>query len=134
MKRWLASLLALTFGAPALADTTPQPGQWEYSIKMEMPGMPFAMPPMSVKQCLTETDAKRGAVYTDQKSDCKVENLKQSGGKVSYDVVCTGEHAVKGHYEFTVTPTSLDGVGTMDVQGQTMRHVMSGKYLGPCGK
>lgn len=134
MKSWIAPLLVLGVAVPAFADTTPQPGQWEYSIKMEMPGMPFSMPPVSVKQCLTEADAKSGAVYKDQKNDCKVENLKQSAGKVSYDVSCAGEHPVKGHYDFTYTPTSLNGVGTMDMQGQSMRHTMSGKYLGPCSQ
>jgi len=62
-----------------------------------------------------------------------ISNMKRSAGKVGYDVACTGEHAMTGHYDFTMTPTSMTGVGTMNMEGgQTMKQNMSAKRVGDC--
>src|SRR2546427_370880 len=76
-----------------------KPGEWSYSMKTEMPGMPFAMPAMTFKHCVTQEDADKGDAYRnskEQQGDCKTENLKQGKGSASYDVVCTGKHPMNG--------------------------------------
>jgi hypothetical protein len=128
----------LVVSGSVLAGASPmQPGQWDYSIKTEMPGVPFPMPPISYSHCLTADDVSKGSVASDpnQKGDCKTQNLKQAGSRISYDFVCTGEHPVKGHYEFDVTATTLAGTGSMDLGGgQQMTQKLSAKRKGDCAR
>lgn len=56
----LVSASLLAFSTPAAAASGMQEGEWESVVefRMEIPGLPFAMPPMTIKtnQCLTEKD------------------------------------------------------------------------------
>jgi len=134
--RWMIGALALLSTAALAADGKMQPGLWEYTMKMEMPGMPFVMPPQTFQRCMTEQDVDKGdyARNPREKSDCEIKNMKHSAGRVSYDVACKGERPMTGHYEFTMTPTSMTGAGNMDMEGQTMKQNMSAKRVGDCKK
>lgn len=61
---------------------------WEVTAKMEMEGMPFAMPAQTSKVCLPkggESDPR----YTQGKdSDCKMTDVKQSGNTVKFKGTC----------------------------------------------
>jgi len=131
---WVLGLLALSTTALA-GDSKMQPGMWEYTMKMEMAGMPFAMPPQTFQRCMTQQDVDSGEYGKNprEKSDCKISNMKREAGKVSYDVACTGDHAAKGHYEFTMAPTSMSGAGTLNMEGgQTMKQNFAAKRVGDC--
>ena len=65
------------------------PGEWwEVTAKMEMEGMPFAMPATTTKVCMPkggESDPR----YTQGKdSNCKMTDVKQSGNTVKYKGTC----------------------------------------------
>jgi hypothetical protein len=108
-------------------------GLWEYTAKIEMPGMPFAMPPQTTQHCLTQADVDKGTVEpAGRQNGCEVKNLKQSGGKVSYDVACQGATPSNSHAEFTTTATTLEGVTTTDMGGQKMTTKMTGRRVGDC--
>ena len=84
-----AVLAALLIPAAALAAGGMKPGNYEFTTKMEMPGMPFAMPPMTAQHCLTQADIEKNEQYrTDRSQDCRISNLKQSGGKTTFDLSC----------------------------------------------
>lgn len=133
MKR-MATLL-VTAMLPGLASAADmKPGLWEYTSKMEMPGMPFAMPPQASRQCLTQADVDKGKVGADpagqQQNGCQVKNFKQSGNKLSYDVACEGSTS---HAEFTTTATTMEGITMTDAgDGQKMTMRMTGKRIGEC--
>lgn len=135
MRTWTGApgILLLTTAALA-ADSGMRPGMYEYSMTMEMPGMPFAMPPQTFQRCLTQADVDKGELARNpqDKSDCKISNMKNAPTRVSYDVACTGERPAKGHYEFTLTPTSMNGTGTLDMEGQSMKQKFSARRLGDC--
>lgn len=130
---WAAGILLLSTAALA-ADGGMKPGMYEYTMKMEMPGMPFAMPPQTFQRCMTQQDVDKGDYASNprEKSDCEIKNMKQAPGKVSYDVACKGERPMKGHYEFALTATSMNGTGTMDMDGQTLKQNFSARRLGDC--
>ena len=133
---WVLGLLALSTAAVA-GDAKMQPGMWEYTMKMEMPGMPVAMPPQTFQNCMTQQDIDRGDYSSNprDKSKCEVKNMKREPGKVSYDVVCTGERKMTGHYDFTLGTTSMSGGGTMNMDGgQVMKQNFSAKRVGDCPK
>ena len=134
---WMFGALAVLAASPSLAAEGMQPGMYEYTMKMEMPGMPMAMPPQVFQRCLTQKDVEKGDYASNprENSKCEIKNMKHEAGKVSYDVACKGEHAVSGHYEFKMTPTSMSGGGTMNMEGgQTMKQNMSAKRVGDCPK
>ncbi|MDX9709788.1 MAG: hypothetical protein RBT64_09555 [Trichloromonas sp.] len=42
--------------APAAGQVDMQDGQWEITTRVEMPGIPVQIPPMTVSQCITQKD------------------------------------------------------------------------------
>lgn len=126
------TLFSLLLPVAALADSTGmQPGQYDYNVKMEMPGMPFAMPAQKFKHCLTQADVDGGDQFKDQQNkDCVVKNLKQSAGKASFDVAC--KDGTTGSAEYAFDATSMTGKTVMDHGGQAMTMNMSAKRVGGC--
>lgn len=125
--------IALLWSASLQAAETMKPGLWEYSTRMEMPGMPMQMPPAVVQNCLKPEDiAGERAYQPDNNKDCKIENMKTSGNTVSYDVKCVGTQPANGRYEFTSTATTMKGKGAMEVQGRTMLMNIEARRLGDC--
>jgi len=135
--------IALALGCVALSAQADKhamkPGQWDYNMKTEMPGLPFTPPPVSYSKCVTQEDADKGAANQQQQmdkhhSDCKVENMKQSGGEVSYDITCAGKHPATGHYDITYSDTGMQGKGTMNAEGHTINTSFDAKRSGDCKK
>ncbi len=134
MKNWQSVAMVLAAGLPLLAQAEKpamKPGLWEYTMKMEMPGMPFAMPPITTKRCLKQDEIERGDQYArDEKNDCQLKNLKQGSGSASYDVSC--KDGSTGHYDFTYGGDSMTGKGVTDTQGHKMTTNITSKRLGEC--
>ena len=112
------------------------PGEWwEVTAKMEMPGMPFAMPTTTTKICLAK-DAVNDPRQTTQEKDCKTTDVKISGNKTSYKVRCVHDGEVmNGTGEITSTADSYHG--TMHLSGKSggeavnMTTTYRGKRVGP---
>ena len=120
---------APTAAAPAV---NMQDGEWEITMKIDMPGMPAeAMKPHTVKTCLNkenyvpETNPKQ--------TDCKVENKKVEGNTVSWSVVCKD---TTGTGTITYAGDSFKGLmeSSTKIEGKEMKTkmAMAGKRLGPC--
>lgn len=123
---WLAAL-------PALAADGMQPGQYEYTMKMEMPGMSMAMPPMTAQHCLTQADIDQGRQYENRQSPgCQTKNFQQSPGKAGMEFTCQDGTTGKGEYSFG--SDSLSGKTTMTRNGQTFVMTMAARRTGDCRK
>ena len=128
---WMLLGLAIAPAATAADPATMQPGLWSYTVKMEMPGMPFAMPPQTFQHCLTQADVDSGKQYRDQQNqDCQVKDLKQSAGKASFAMTC--KDGTTGTAEYSFTPTSMTGKTVMNRQGQAMTMNMSARRVDAC--
>jgi len=111
--------MSMSFISAAQADGI-KPGQWETSVKTNMANMPKISPeqaaqmkqmgielptadkPMTVQQCITPEQAKLDKPFTPQEDkDCKVNNYKHVGNKVSGDIVCTGDMKAAGKFAMT---------------------------------
>ena len=124
-----AALLPLA----AVAGDGMKPGKYSYTVKMEMPGMPFQMPPQNFQHCLTQADVEKGKQYDNQSergSDCEIKNLKQSAGKASFDLAC--KDGTTGKAEYTFTSDGLTGKTVMTREGTPMTVNMSAKRSGDC--
>lgn len=113
-------------------------GLWEISIAMEMPGMPFGMPPMKQNHCYTkkELEESKNAV---PKSDeqCKITDYKLSGNKASWVTQCKGENAMSGAGEIIFKGDSYDATVKMkgkDSDGGAMEMIqhIKGRRIGNC--
>ncbi|HYK04295.1 MAG TPA: DUF3617 family protein [Thermoanaerobaculia bacterium] len=132
----LAALTVIGTMAPASAADHPQkPGKWQVKISMEMPGMPFKMPPVTTEICLTEEDLSnpQKAVPTDAKSKCTVSDYKLDGNTVTWTVDCPKEKT-HGTGEITYSADSYTGAMKMTVGEQEMTTKYAGKWLGECKK
>jgi hypothetical protein len=128
----LIALTALLLPVAASAGGM-QPGNYEFTTKMEMPGMPFAMPPMTAQRCLKKEDLEKNEQYRADNSgsgDCEVKNLKQSGNKTTFDLAC--KDGTTGKAEYTATDTGMTGKTVLTRDGQPMTMNMAAKRLGDC--
>lgn len=111
------------------------PGEyWEVTSKMEIPGMPFAMPATATKVCISkngESDPKK----TSGDKNCQMSDIKTVGNKVSWKARCdhNGE-VMTGIGEQTSTPNSYAGKmqlsGKSEGEDVSMNMAFSGKRIG----
>jgi len=139
----LLALLALA-AMPALAGDNPmKPGMWEITTQTEMPGMPYKMPPMTFKHCITPAMLARNNGLDEQKSPpgthCERSKMNISGNQAEWSLSCTGKTNMSGHG--TVTWDSANSYHgethlTMDMGGHTsnVTQTMQGRRIGECSK
>jgi hypothetical protein len=134
MTKLFATLAVLALPALALGDDTKmREGLWEISTSMDMPGLPFKMPPQVVKHCYTKEELAKSEGAPQQQKDCKMVENKRVGNKVTWKVVCTGKSAGKGEGEIVFkSATSYDGWMKFDADGQVMTTKYSAKRVGDC--
>lgn len=122
-------------------------GNWDITVEMQMPNMPagMTMPPMKMTQCVTKEESKdpqKSMPSRPQRGggaqDCKVTDYKESGNKVTWNVVCTGAQPSSGTGEIVYSADGYTGTMTMNMErggapmAMTMKYV--GKRLGDCVK
>ncbi|MGH8661778.1 MAG: DUF3617 domain-containing protein [Burkholderiales bacterium] len=110
-------------------------GEWEITLKMEMPGMPMAMPPQVMSRCVTKKDLAN-PVPGPQAGDsrCKTTDHRMQGNTATWKMAC--EDGTTGSGTATYSDTSYTSTITTLQGGQapamTMRQ--NGRYLGACRK
>ncbi len=135
MTKVLASVALLALPALALcADVRMKEGLWEISTSMDIPNLPFKMPPQVVKHCYTKEEVARSeGGIPEQQKDCKLVENARSGNKLRWKVVCTGKSAGKGEGEIVFTSaTSYEGWMKFDTGGQAMTTKYSARRVGDC--
>jgi hypothetical protein len=148
MKRFLAATACFALVLPAAAADNPfagmkgkmKEGQWEYTMKMSMPGMPgggMTMP--AFKQCVTAADIESGGVGQKEgkmPEGCSIRNMKMSGNSATYTMECTKDPKMVSHVtmNFSGDTFTMKQDTTMEQGGQKMKMLndMKGRYVGPC--
>ena len=131
-----ASLFAMpsAYAASASALT---PGMYEYTMKMNMPGMPVNMPAQTSQRCLTPKDVDGNKAFempTERNSDCQIKDMVHSGNQFSYKIACTKPQKLDGSAKGSVTATSLTMEMTMvmpEAPGP-MTQSISARRVGDC--
>src|SRR5438105_12929757 len=100
MNTWMRSTLLFCAGAAvlsaALASAQGRDDLWEVSTKMEMPGMPMAMPAQTNRVCLGKN--RKDEEFVPKHGDCRMVDSKRVGNKFTYKMDCAGDD-----------PTTVDG-------------------------
>jgi hypothetical protein len=119
---------------PWAAGSPMKDGLWEISTSMEMPGMPYKIPPTTVTHCYTKEDLKDDQkMVPKQKGDCKMTDLKYSGSKMTWKMICNGKNPAKGSGEMVFKgPTAYEGTMKMETEGMAMTTKYKARRIGNC--
>ncbi len=138
----IVALCVLAGVSVAPAAVNMQEGNWEMTIKVKLEGLPFAMPPMTVRstQCITKKDMVPKTSGKDQK--CQITDQKESGNTVTWKITCTEKDGSTSVGEGTVTYSGNTLAGKIrttmkDKKGKnasTSTTEMTGKRTGDCAK
>ncbi len=130
-----------------------KPGEYETTVKMEIPGVPAGAGGgnNTFRKCYTkeDLDKSKGDPFGNpnsgkRESSCEVKNVKTSGNTMSYDVDCPKE----GMLSTTIlafSDNNVKGLTKMKMSGEKAKNLPPGmgnmqmqfesKYLGPtCSK
>lgn len=131
----LAFLLAALCCIATAASAQGPDELWEITTKVDMAGM--SMPGQTTKMCKPKGDrdpTKMGE--KDKNSDCKMTDLKQSGNRSTWKMVCTKPEPMTGTGDVTYSGDKYDGTikmsGKMDGESFSMTQVISGRKVGNC--
>lgn len=112
-----------------------EPGKYEITAKIDMPGMPVPIPPQTIVQCMTDQDPIPNA--TPENQDCKIIDLKQTKTTVSWEMECiqqgqkmtsTGNMTYNGvTFEGTIKAKIGANAGNM-----IMTTIVTGKRISDC--
>lgn len=111
------------------------PGQYEITSKVEMPGMPSPMPPQTMTHCLTEQDPVPNQDASNQ--DCNITDLVTKGNTISWKMECSQQgQKMESNGQMTYDGDSFEGIikTKMGSQGgnMTITTIISGKRIGDC--
>lgn len=87
MNKRLTAILAILTGLLSFTAHAAPGEYWEVTSKMEMPGMPFAMPPTTTKVCIAKGNENDPRKSSGDK-DCQMSDIKTSGKKTTFKVRC----------------------------------------------
>ena len=123
-------IAALVASLPASAQGKDE--LWEISSKMEMPGMPMAMPAQVNRVCVGKN--RKDEDLVPKQSNCRMVDSKRVGNKFSYKMECTGNEPMTMVGELTFGNNAYDGQMrmTMTKTNDTMNMAVSGKRVGDC--
>jgi hypothetical protein len=134
MNKQFTVILSMLFGLMG-ATAQAAPGEyWEVTSKMEMPGMPFAMPATTQKVCIPK-DGEKDPGKTSGDKDCKMTDVKTVGNKTTWKARCDRDGEVMtGVGEQTTTSGAYQGKiklsGKSEGQAMNMTMAYSGKRVG----
>ncbi len=134
----LPSFLALVLGLTASGVVMAQAGTGNlYSVtsRMEMQGMPFAMPANTVQVCGPKDQASDKMVPADE--NCTVSNFRNTGNKSSFTMVCRGENPMTATGEFERLSADayrgrMQMKGEMEGEPMDMTMTFEGKKIRDC--
>ena len=128
-----SALVAMSLGAPAGAYAQSTEHLWEVTTKMEMPGMPMAMPAQVRRVCVARSHKDEDLIP--RADNCRVLDSKRAGNKLAYTMACTGDEPMNVTGEMTYASDSYDGRMRMKSQrdpSMEMTQTFAGRRVGTC--
>jgi uncharacterized protein DUF3617 len=124
--------LCFALCAPVPASAQGKDDLWEVSSKMEMPGMPMAMPPQINRVCSSKN--RKDEDLVPKQGDCRVLESKRTGNMFTYKMDCTGNHPSTVNGTINFGNNAYDGKMHMVMKGSNdaMDMTFSGKRVGDC--
>ena len=107
-------------------------GLWEIASKMNVPGMPMAMPGQVSRVCIGKNGKDEDLIP--KQGDCRMVDSKRVGSKFMYTMDCAGTDPSTVAGEVTFGSDAYDGKMRMTLKQtqDTMEMTFTGKRLGDC--
>ena len=107
---------------------------WEVTTKMEMPGMPMAMPAQVHRVCVAKN--RKDEDLIPKRDNCRLLENARTGNKVTYKMACTGPEASEVAGEMTYVGDAYEGrmriTAKSGGQSMEMTQTFAGKRVGDC--
>ena len=137
LRRWcggsVIACLTWAMGMPA-AFAQGVDDQYDVTVKMEMPGMPMSMPPVTSRVCVRK--GASDADFVPHQDNCRVSDAVRTGARLTFRVACTGNNPMTGTGEFTFAGDGYNGQirmkGKMEGQDVDMTQQIAGRRSGAC--
>jgi hypothetical protein len=125
-------VLAFALAASLPASAQGKDDLWEISSKMEMPGMPMAMPAQTSRVCIGKN--RKDEEFVPKQGDCRMVDSKRVGNKFTYRMDCAGNDPTTVDGAITFGNNAYDGQMrmTMKKTKDTMDMTFTGKRVGDC--
>ena len=108
-------------------------GRWSITVKIEAPGMPMVIPPVTKTECI-KGDAwtpKVGPV--ENCGNCRITEREMSGNVFTWKEVCESpEGKLYAEGKIVFKGESFTGVVKIRQGEMTMTNRMEGRWIGPC--
>jgi hypothetical protein len=131
-----AAAVALSLALPAVASAEGgrlQPGLWEITAQVEVPGMAGSIPPVSQTECLSQADLDADPAAGIDKGACRATDVQRSGDRVTWNLACGGSQAGTGRGEIVYEGTTgYGGWMTFETGGTTLRTNLRARRIGEC--
>ena len=131
---WIGAVAVTALLACAPARAQGKDDLWELTLKMEMPGMPMAMPAQVHRVCVAKNHKDEDLIP--RRDNCRVLESKRSGNKLAYSMKCTGDEAMDVSGEMTYGASSYEGrmrmMTTSGGQPMEMGQTFAGRRVGDC--
>jgi hypothetical protein len=113
------------------------PGLYEITSEIKMPGMPVAIPPQTMTECLTNEDRVPNMDSVGQ--GCKIKDMKQTKNTIVWKMECTQEgHKVESECRITYHGDTFEGTVKTKMGPETgnmnITTIITGKRIGKCNK
>lgn len=136
-KRALILLLAsLGAGSVAKADGLLQPGEYQVTMRLELPHVEDMGFSKEVSICITDGGTHGLVVLSDNNplARCPASNIHQDTDTLTFDLVCEGHNQAVAWAKFTIGADRFDGVFDMKMGGKnmTMTERQTGHRVGVC--
>ena len=125
-------VLAFALATSMQASAQGKDDLWEVSTKMEMPGMPMAMPAQTNRFCLGKN--RKDEELVPRQGDCRMIESKRVGNKFTYKMDCSGVNSAIVDGTITFGNNVYDGQMRMAMKNtnDTMVMTFTGKRIGDC--
>jgi hypothetical protein len=125
-------VLVFALAVPLQASAQGKDDLWEISSKMEMPGMPMAMPGQMSRVCVGKNQKDEDLIP--KQGDCRMVDSKRVGNKFTYSMDCAGSNPSTVAGEVTFGNNAYDGKMrmTMKQTNDTMDMTFAGTRVGDC--
>lgn len=111
------------------------PGKYEITAQVDMPGMPQAMPPQTMTQCLDSQNPVPNA--NPDNRNCTVTDRQTTGNTITYTMTCHQQGmTIKSTGRMTYNGDTFEGdtktVMGPQAGGMTLTTTIKGKRIGAC--
>ena len=132
MNKLAAFIVGLSLVQPAAiaARERMQPGLWEVTATVELPGM-ASPPPTTQTECLSQADIDEERLPDIDQGTCRVTDTRRLGDKVTWKLDCGPIGKGEGEI-ISRSPMSYDGWMRLETNGMVIRSTIRARRLRDC--